>query len=196
MLRLMELGAVGKGPPCTRTCSSPCHVGCSRQCHPLGLGKSWSLQSSPRLCVCSPLRAPAPALVLQGLSFPSERGFLATAAPHISTASMMVWRSRPLSLPGAEHIVSAASPAQFPASDIELCMAPVLLEGPETLPAVSTARGSGKHCKYLKIIFFFLYLFSTVFHVERSNLPRCVRVILIHASAGAAAGVCCVSLRK
>lgn len=41
-----------------------------------------------------------------------------------------------------------------------------------------------------------LYLFSTVFHVERSNLPRCVRAILIHVSTGAAAGECCVSRRK
>lgn len=151
----------------------------------------------PWLCVCSPLCTPVLALVLQGLSFPSGRGFLATAAPHISTASAMVWRSHPLSLPGAEHIVSAASPAWFSASDTELCVAPVLLEGPEALPVVSAARGSGKHCKYLKN---FLpppfYLFSTVFHLERSNLSRCMCVILIHVSKGAAPGVCCVSLGK
>lgn len=112
----------------------------------------------PKVVCISPLRSPVPPLLLRGLSFPSGQGFLATAAPHISTASVTAWRSRPLSLPGAEHIVSVASPARFPASDIELCAAPVLLEGPEVLPAVSAARGSGKHCKYLKNLLFFFFI--------------------------------------
>lgn len=187
MPRLIELSAVGKEPPCSKLAPAPAIPHAAGGAIP---SEALNPPKPPRVCACSPLRSRVTGVVLSFrtdfwlsllpiLVQPARRDAAALSpSPGPSTSPPPRPQPGPQTL--TPHIVPSSVPSPVPSlrhrtpPPVRPQPGPHSLRhravprgsraagGAKALPAVSAARGSAKHRKYLNncLFFFFFFKFS------------------------------------